>query len=107
MIMEQEDIITKFTVEITRDNGSQARITATRMGAPLHTSVDVYVHRRDSTDHEWTLCSNRPHPDWRTMPVDDYIKFGRSEQLKTVSHGEILKTINMIGKPMSAADAFH
>jgi len=79
---------------IQQGDGSEVRITATAMyGAGLTRSVDVYVHRRDSSDQSWKLCNNRPHPNWREMSVDEYIKHGRSEMLRVVSHGEILKTI--------------
>jgi len=47
--------------------------------------VDVYVLRRDTPERPWVLCSDRPHPDWRSMSVDEYIKRGRSEMLQTVS----------------------
>ena len=79
---------------LQRVDGSEVRITATAMyGAGLTRSVDVYVHRRESSDRIWKLCSDRPHPSWREMSVDEYIKHGRSEMLQAVSHGEILKVV--------------
>ena len=51
----------------------------------------VYIHRRESSEHDWELLSDRPHPDWLTMSVDEYGKYGRSEVLQAVSPGEILR----------------
>ena len=100
--METEELITKVTQTITREDGSQARIVVQDL-TPLRTtkSLDVYVHRRNGVDDEWILCSNTPHPDWKTMSIDDYVKFGRSEQHQTVSHGEVMKLSMAIGKPIS------
>lgn len=99
--MEAGALITQASRIIRRDNGSEVRIHAQAMfGAGLHRSIDVYVHRRDSADHAWTLCNNRPHPDSRTMSVDDYVEKGRSEQLRTVTPGEILSVSKLIGQPM-------
>jgi hypothetical protein len=92
--METEELATKVTQVIPRADGSRVRIVA-EVGAR------VYVHRQVSPEHEWVLCSDQPHPDWRAMSVDEYTKRGRSEMLRTVSHGEILKVANLIGKPMS------
>lgn len=87
----------KVVHHIRRGDDSEVRITATAMyGAGLTRSVDVYVHRRDSSDKEWKLCSDKPHPYWREMSVDDYIKHGRSEMLMTVSPGEILSATSAL-----------
>jgi hypothetical protein len=100
--MESEELATKITTFIQRSDGSVVRIVAQKLyGLGLKGSIDVYVHRRESADHDWTLCSDKPHPDWLTMSVDDYIKHGRSEMLQAVSPGEILKVTSGIGKPMS------
>ena len=100
--MSTEDTITKITQVFQRKDGSEARIVATACyGSGLHLSVDVYVHRRESPAHTWQLCSNRPHPDWRSMSVNEYVRHGRSEMLQTVSPGEIMKVKSAIGKPMS------
>ena len=101
-IPEAEELITKITQIIPRADGSEVRIVVTNfaaLGGPP--SNDVYVHRRESPEHEWVLCNDRPHPDWRTMSVDEYIKRGRSEMLQAVSHGEILKACSLIGKPIN------
>ena len=90
--MHIEEPITKLTQILPRPDGSEARIVAqVFFGAGLHPSVDVYVHRREGPDSPWVLCNDRPHPDWKTMPLDEYKKRGRSEMLRTVTHGEILK----------------
>lgn len=100
--MQTDQVITKITQVIPRKDGSEVKIVAQDFALPGHPkSVDVYVLRRQSPQHEWTLCSNRPHPDWRTMSVDEYVKHGRSEMLQAVSHGEILKVASAIGQPMS------
>lgn len=90
--MHIENPITKLTQILDRPDGSQARIVAqVYFGAGLHRSVGVYVHRRDDPDSPWKLCSDQPHPDWRQMSVEDYKRRGRSEMLRTVTTGEILK----------------
>jgi len=90
--MHIENPITKITQILDRPDGSQARIVAqVFFGAGLHRSVGVYVHRRDNPDSPWQLCSDQPHPDWKQMSVEDYKTRGRSEMLRTVTTGEILK----------------
>lgn len=87
----------KLTQIIRRNDGSEVRIVAQKCyGRGLTCSIDVYVHKRESLHHPWMLTSNRPHPDWRKMSVDDYLKRGRSEMLRTVSHGEILKVTSAL-----------
>jgi len=77
---------------LTRANGSQVRITASIMfGRGLTPSVDLYVHHRETKGHPWKLANDRPHPDWRTMSVDDYIKRGRAEIFRLCSHGELFR----------------
>jgi hypothetical protein len=98
--MQTDELISKLTVIITRGDGSQARIVATAMyGIGLHRSVDVYVHRRASCEHQWQLCSKSPHPNFKSMSREEYIHHGRSEMFQTVSHGEIFKVVGLIGKP--------
>lgn len=93
--------ITKVTQIIEREDGSEVRIVAEAFfGAGLHRSIDIRVHHRDSSDQPWALCSERPHPDWLSMSVDDYVKQGRSQVMQLVSPGEILTVANQIGKPM-------
>lgn len=99
--MDSQELITKVTKIIPRDDGSEIRIVVEQMlGLGLNNSIGVYVHRRERPCHPWVLLSDRPHPDWRGMAVDDYMMHGRSEMLQSVSPGEILKLTSMIGKPM-------
>jgi hypothetical protein len=101
--MQTEELATKVTQVIKRDDGSEVKIVAQQyVGLGLQCSVGVDVFRRENPDQAWSLCNDRPHPDWRTMSVDEYKKRGRSEMLQTVSHGEILKVTSLIGKPMSS-----
>jgi hypothetical protein len=77
---------------LTRADGSEVKITAEVMhGLGLQASIDVHVHYRKSAFHVWKLANNRPHPDWRKMPVADYVSHGRSEMLTLATPGEILK----------------
>lgn len=100
--MQEQELVTKAEQLIQRKDGSQAKIVATAMfGTGLHMSVDVFVLRRDSADQDWQLCNDRPHPDFKTMTREDYVKFGRSEMLRTVTAGELLKVTGMIGQPLS------
>lgn len=97
-----DDLITKFTRIIPRPDGSEVRIVAQAyFGAGLHRSVGVDVFRRASPGHDWALCSDRPHPDWRSMSVDEYSRRGRSEMLQAASPGEILSVASAIGRPMN------
>jgi hypothetical protein len=94
-----ENPITKIRQVLTRQNGSEVRITATQMfGAGLHSSNDVYVHRRASANDDWILCSDQPHPNARTLSREQYLAFGRPEKFQYVSHGEILKLSAMLGQ---------
>lgn len=86
---------------IRRKDGSEVKIVARDFSEPGRArSVDVYVLRRASPKHNWTLCSDQPHPDWRKMSVDEYVKHGRSEKLRTVTHGEIFKVANALQRPV-------
>lgn len=96
------EVATKVTQTLQRENGAEAKIVAqTMFGAGLKPSVDVDVFRRESPEAPWLLCSKQPASNWRQMPVDQYVREGRSEMLKTVTHGEILKVVAMLGQPMS------
>jgi hypothetical protein len=78
---------------IQRPDGSEVKIVAQAcFGLDQKFSADVFVLGRDSANHDWRVLSDRPHPDWRRMSVDEYIKRGRSEVLQAVTHGQILKT---------------
>lgn len=99
--METEELVTKLTRTLLREDGSEVKIVAEAFfGSGLTLSIGVYVHRRETPKHDWVLCNDRPHPDWKNMSRADYINHGRSEMLQTVSPGEILKMTSAIGKPM-------
>lgn len=99
--MHTTNLITKATRVIQRQDGSEVRIVVEQMiGLGLHNSIGVYVFSRETPDQLWVLRSDRPHPDWRGMSVDDYMVHGRSEMLQLVSPGEILKLTSIIGRPM-------
>lgn len=87
----------KVTQTLARADGSEVRIIAEEFfGRGLTRSVDIRVHLRASAEQPWHLCDDRPHPAWRTMSVDEYVKHGRSEMLRTVTHGEILRVASML-----------
>ncbi len=95
-----DDLVTKVTRIIPRIDGSEVRIVAQAyFGTGLHYSVGVDVFRRQSRNQNWKLCSDRPHPDWRRMAVDEYVMHGRPEKFQAASHGEILAVASAIGKP--------
>ena len=103
--MESEQLITKITQTLKRPDGSEVRIVVEQaFGSGLTPSLGVYVLRRPTTANNWQLCKTAPHKDWRTMSVDEYQKHGRSEMLRYVSIGEILRLSAAIGKPMSYVD---
>lgn len=77
---------------IQRPDGSEVKIVAqASFGLDQKFSADVFVLGRESTKHDWRVLSDRPHPDWRAMSVDEYVKRGRSEVLQNVTHGQIFK----------------
>lgn len=93
---------TKITQILQRADGSEAKIVAqTMFGAGLHPSVDVTVFRRPGPGQNWHLCNDRPAANWRQMSVDQYISEGRSEALRTVRPGEILRAVALLGEPMT------
>jgi len=105
--MESEQLITKISQTLKRNDGSEVRIVVEQsFGRGLTPSLGVYVLRRPTLADNWQLCSNAPHKDWRTMPVDEYQQRGRSEMLRYASSGEILRLSAAIGKPMSYVDTW-
>lgn len=80
---------------LEREDGSQVKIvaTATCAAPTFQREIDFFVLRRDGADDNWKSVSDQPHPDWRKMSVDEYIKHGRSELLRTVKFGEISRVI--------------
>ncbi len=82
---------------IQRQDGSEVRIVAEScIGIGLTHSTFVHVQHRKSFGDTWELMGDRPHPDWRKMSVDDYIKHGRPEMFQVASIGEILKVTNAL-----------
>lgn len=64
-------------------------------------SYEVQALMLQTEDHLRTLCNDRPAAGWREMSVDQYIREGRSEVLRTVTHGEIFRAASFLGKPMT------
>lgn len=88
---------------IQRPNGAQAQIVATEVFDINHKrSVDVFVLARASAGDNWHVTNDKPHPDWKSMPREDYITFGRSETLRTVRPGEIFKTVHLLNQKTEA-----
>ncbi len=89
---------------IQRKDGSEVKIVAQEFfGAGLARSVGVHVLHRENPSDNWKLCNDRPHPDWRTMSVEEYVQHGRSEMLQTVSVGEILTVVGALAKQQGAS----
>lgn len=87
----------QVTQILERKDGTQVKLVATEMfGAGLQRSIDVFALKRNHVNEAWQSVSNRPHPDWRSMSVSDYIRHGRSELLRLVSHAEILKVTKQL-----------
>jgi hypothetical protein len=77
---------------IQREDGSEVKIVAQAcFDLNQKCTADVFVLGRASAKDDWRVLSDRPHPDWRTMSVDEYVKRGRSEVLQAVSPGQLLK----------------
>ena len=91
--------MSKVTRVITRPDGSQVKIVAQYQSA-IHQSISVDVYHRASEQCVWIMCDDRPNPDWKTMPVDEYCAHGRSEKFRMASPGEILGVCRMIGRPV-------
>ncbi|KKN96114.1 hypothetical protein LCGC14_0170430 [marine sediment metagenome] len=100
--MSEEQLITKVSQILTRPDGSECKIVAERFFGPsFQEYTGIYVLRRESPEHNWTLLNDRPAPGWREMSVDEYVQHGRSEQLRAVSPGEIMRAASLLGQPMS------
>ena len=96
-----EEMVTKVTQIFEREDGSQVRIVAQDYALPGYSKqIGYYVHKRKDVESKWELCGDRPHKDWKEVSVEDYEKYGRSEVFQVLSHGEILKVISMIGRPL-------
>lgn len=101
-----EELVTKVTRVISRTDGAEVKLVAQAyFGEGLHRSVGVDVFRRAAPHLEWQLCSDQPHPDWRTMSVAEYCEHGWSEKLQAASPGEILAVAALVGQPLSCLPA--
>jgi hypothetical protein len=104
-----DDIVTKVTKIIPRENGSEVKIVAWSTVSPSDGSRQAAcdVFKRETPEDNWQYCSDTTHKDWRTMSVDDYNAFGRCEKFQTANHGEILGVSQWIGKPMVEFERAH
>jgi hypothetical protein len=102
-----DNLATKVTRILPREDGSEIKIVAQAyFGVGLHRSVGVDVFRRRDSSQQWALCSDKPHPNWRAMPVAEYVQYGRSEMLQAATPGEILSVVGLIGKPLAEIASF-
>lgn len=84
---------------IRRADGSEVKIVAQDFfSVGFERSISAYVLRRESPESHWNLCADRPHPDWRKMSVDEYVRHGRPEMLQVASAAEILKVTSLLFK---------
>lgn len=76
---------------LTAPTGQEVRMLAQAyVGRGLDISIGLDVFVKDTPDSEWRLCGNSPHPDWRSMSVEDYVARGRPEWLRYISHGRAI-----------------
>lgn len=76
-----------------REDGTQVKVTMKAfedVTAINKWHFDTYAHQRQPDAQDWTLLNDRPHPDWRSMSVQEYNERGRSELLQALGHGRIL-----------------
>lgn len=97
------DPITKISRILTRTDGSEVKIVASSDPANPAVCIDVYVLRRASPTDKWKACSREPHPDWREMSVDEYVRRGRSELLQAASFADLYHTSKLLGTSLQAA----
>ncbi|HBP1341810.1 TPA: hypothetical protein L5T32_004153 [Pseudomonas aeruginosa] len=91
--------ITRVTQTFQRADGSEARITAS-LDAIFGGKPHITVERRGGPEEPWRECSTLPHPDWRSMSVDEYQQRGRPEHLQTVTFAELVKTSALLGRDL-------
>lgn len=91
---------TRVTQIIRKNDGSEVKIVA---HASEWSEKDVHVefYRRQTPDSTWVRLGDKPHPDWRAMPIDRYLKEGRPEFLYHVSYARVMQVVQMLHKPMS------
>lgn len=97
------DTITKIEKTFECESGEQSRLTVYLASRPGGSAlVGVYGHHRANDSEPWSLCSENPHPDWKSMSVDEYEKRGRSELLQYIKRSDIFKYSAMLGQPLEA-----
>jgi len=88
--IEEVDMV-KLERLLPQADGTEVKLVGQTMyGSGLTLSVDVFALHRESANQPWRKLNDLPHPDWRSMSVDEYQKRGRSEMLKRIGHGPIL-----------------
>jgi hypothetical protein len=89
--------MSKVEHTIPQDNGAEHKIIAESFIDPINGRlVFFHVLTRPNPVSPWSYLSERPHPDWRSMSVAEYIKNGRSEALQAVGTGNLLKVLDML-----------
>lgn len=90
---------------IRRADGSEVKIVASVMhGAGLHQSIGTYVLCRADAAQPWRVANDRPHPDWRTMSVAEYVQHGRPETLRLTSFGERCAVTRELRRQLASAE---
>lgn len=94
---------------IDRPDGSQVKIvTELWLNVFGRDGINQYVLRRPSKDSCWHCCSSTPALNWRDMSVDEYVRCGRPEMFRYVSHGELmLATRDLLAEATRAGIAFN
>lgn len=106
-LTQVQDPITKVTHVMRDEDGTEFRIVGELCIGFNEANVDYYIHRRANAEQRWELLSKDPHPDWRTMSVDDYVKHGRSPLLQALSFPKLFKlmaALKLLGMPKNTLD---
>lgn len=102
--MENTNIVTKVVAEFIRDDNSEVRLVAELFyDRQLQPHTDFYVTRRENANAQWTFVDKTPKAGFKKMSRSEYMAHGRAEIFNLLTHGEILKALNMLGKPASAS----
>lgn len=87
---------------LPQKNGSEVKLIGQALsGSGISLSVDVFALHRESADKSWRRLSDQPHPDWRSMSVEEYVERGRSELHQLVGHGPILAMAHEVRRQQS------
>lgn len=83
---------------LQRTDGSEVKIVAHTICSFLEDtpSVETFVLWRESSKHDWQYASEQPHPNWRSMSVDEYIKHGRPKMLQVTTFGERVRVAQLL-----------